>query len=160
MKDFASAAEFAAFLDKLITTLPIAQVAGLDGAAAIIQQEAKDEIGHYQDAAGPFPEWAELADFTKQDRLAQGFPENEPLLRTGELRESIKRNNDAHIAYVGSDSDIAVWQELGTDKIPARSFLGGAAVRKSDEAVEIIADAAVAHISGTFRKHYEMDDDE
>ena len=160
MKDFGSPAEFAAFFDKVITTLPVAQAIGLDLAAAEIQHEAKTEIGSYQDAVGPFAEWAELADYTKQDRVAQGFTENDPLLRTGEMRDSIKRNSDANTAYVGSDSDIALWQELGTDKIPARSFLGGAAVRKSDETVEIIADAVVAHILNTARKHYEMDDDE
>ncbi|WP_214680105.1 hypothetical protein, partial [Escherichia coli] len=42
-------------------------------------------------------------------------------------------------AHVGSNDDKAVWQELGTSRgIPPRSFLGGAAVRKSAEVRDII----------------------
>lgn len=160
MKDFASPNEFAEFLGKLLATMPVAQQIGLDGAAAIIQIEAKAEIGHYQDAAGQFEAWPELADFTKADRIAQGYSENDPLLRSGKLRDSIKRNAGTNEAYVGSDDDIAVYQELGTETIPARSFLGGAAVRKGDEAVEVLADVLFEHLASTVRKHYETDIDD
>ena len=115
----------------------------LEKAAQIVEKEAKAEIGHYQDAAGPFAGWAELADSTKADRAAKGFPENEPLLRTGELRDSISHKVEvtgpvSGKAVIGSDSDIAVYQELGTKNIPPRSFLGGALVRKSHAVAELL----------------------
>ena len=160
MRDFEDISSFAAFLEKVMLTMPVAQHQGLDQAAAIIQAEAKREIGEYQDAVGPFEEWQELADFTKQDRVAQGFPENEPLLRTGALRESIERSADASTAYVGSDSQIAEWQELGTEKIPPRSFLGGAAARKGDEAVETFAQVIVRHIEGVAVTHLDRENHE
>jgi hypothetical protein len=45
----------------------------LDQAAAIVEAEAKAELGTYQGAAPPFGPWPELADRTKADRLQQGF---------------------------------------------------------------------------------------
>jgi phage gpG-like protein len=56
----------------------------------------------------------------------QGIFADEPLLRTGELRESIEKHVERHEAVVGSDSKVAVAQELGTTTIPPRSFLGAA----------------------------------
>lgn len=91
-----------------------------------IQKTARDELGHYQDAIGPFVEWEELADSTKQDRVSQGFTENDPLLRSGELRDSIQREVVGLDGYVGSEKDEAVYMELGTTKAPPRAFLGPA----------------------------------
>lgn len=51
-------------------------------------------------------------------------------------------------AYAGSDSDIAVYQELGTNRIPPRSFLGGAALRKEDEAVEVLGERMMMALVG------------
>lgn len=120
----------------------------LEHAAKIIQTEAKAEIGTYQDTAGPFAAWQELADSTKADRVHQGFSANDPLLRTGEMRESIEYTVGTHEAAIGSNSDIAVWQELGTQKIPARSFLGGAAMRKAPHVAEILGASAVQALVG------------
>jgi len=52
---------------------------------------------------------------------------NTPLLETGELRASIEWNSTGNEGHVGSNNDKAVWHELGTAKIPPRSFLMGAA---------------------------------
>lgn len=122
----------------------------LEKAAELVEKEAKAEIGTYQGAAGPFAAWEELADATKDDRSKQGFPENEPLLRTGEMRDSIEHKVDgwAGEAAVGSDDDKAVWQELGTDKIPPRSFLGGAAFRKGPEVAKILGSSVVQALIG------------
>lgn len=91
-----------------------------------IQETAKEELGHYQDAIGPFEAWQELADSTKEERLAQGYTENDPLLRSGELRDSIEREVVRLDGYVGSEKYEAVYMELGTDKAPPRAFLGPA----------------------------------
>ena len=57
--------------------------------ATLVEEEAKAEIGTYQDQAGPFIAWPELADSTKEDRTRQGFTENDPGLRSGAMRDSI-----------------------------------------------------------------------
>jgi len=54
---------------------------------------------------------------------------NTPLRETGELRASIEWNAEGNEGYVGSNNDKAVWHELGTARIPPRSFLMGAAMR-------------------------------
>ena len=122
---------------------------GLEHAAKVVEAEAKREIGDYQPDKGPFVAWAELADCTKADRASKGFPDNEPLLRTGAMRDSIQHTHKLmHEVEVGSDSLIAVYQELGTHKIPARSFLGGAAFTKSHEVKAILGQSVVGTIMG------------
>lgn len=117
--------------------------------AKIIQKDAQKKLGEYQDAAGPFNSWAELADSTKDDRVAKGFPENEPLLRTGELRDSIEVERHGNEAAVGSAMDIALYQECGTDRgIPPRPFLGPAAFESKLPVGEMSARTLIAWISG------------
>ena len=139
---------FAEHLGKLVIAEAIETEHMLTTAAEVIEKEAKAEIGHYQSAAGPFAAWAELADSTKNDRVSKGFPENDPLLRTGEMRDSIEHTVRGREAHVGSDNDKAVWQELGTGHIPPRSFLGGAAFRKAPEVAEKIGADTVAYLTG------------
>jgi phage gpG-like protein len=134
---------FVAHLAELVVALPVAEHEGLEKAAQLIEDEAKAEIGHYQGRKGPFGKWPELAPPTKADRLRKGFTENDPLLRTGDMRDSIHHNVSDHEAYIGSDDKIAVYQELGTRHIPPRSFLGGAAARKEREVAEILANRIV-----------------
>lgn len=136
--------DIAAFIDHLARLEPAAEIArhaGLAAGAHIVQTEAKREIGHYQGATGPFGEWPELADSTKAERVEAGFTENDPLLRTGELRDSIGVAFDGDHAAVGSDLDKAVDMELGTQHVPARSFLGGAAHRMEHRVVDAMASA-------------------
>ncbi len=119
-----------------------AEVEGLDRAAELIETEAKAAFGIYQDQAGPFAAWDELAEATKADRVRQGYPEDEPELRSGATRDSIERTVVAHAkeAEIGSDSEILEWQELGTKHMPPRSILGGAAVRCADRVATILGD--------------------
>lgn len=98
-----------------------------------IAQDAKDLLGHYhRQNTGPFKEWEELKNSTKRERKYKGFSENDPLLRTGELRDSISFTVTKTGFVVGSTSKVAVWQEKGTTDyrvIPPRSFLGLAMYR-------------------------------
>ncbi|QEH36502.1 hypothetical protein OJF2_50860 [Aquisphaera giovannonii] len=123
----------------------------LEKAAKLVEKRAKEKIGEYQDQAGPFIAWPDLAESTKADRARQGFPEDEPLLRTGEMRDSIEHTVGNGEAQVGSNSDIAVYQELGTQHIPPRSFLGGAVVDEMDRIIKIVGEDAVAAL-GTGQK--------
>ena len=120
----------------------------LEHAAQVIEAEAKSSLGEYQAAAGPFAAWAELADATKDDRVRQGFPENEPELRTGELRDSYEHTVSGHEAEIGSNSEVAEWQELGTSKMPPRSILGSAAVRRTPDVLRILGEGYVAALVG------------
>ena len=85
----------------------------------MIQTEAKRVIGTYEYG------WPTLAPSTLEKKSA-----DTPLLETGGLRDSIEWNASEHEGRVGTNDDKAVWQELGTSRIPPRSFLVGAAVRE------------------------------
>ena len=149
MKEFKSLGEFAQYLATREFTLHEALHLGLEVVAKKIEKTAKDEIGVYQPAVGPFPAWSPLAESTMEDRAAKGYPENEPLLRDGKLRDSITHEVEGHEAMIGSDSDIAVYQELGTGRIPPRPFLGSAVVHDEKFMLGTLGEAAVAAIGGT-----------
>jgi hypothetical protein len=124
---FNSIPAFLAHLERVRRELEILPLAIVSKAAVMVSHEAKDYIGTYNAT----PRWPELAESTKKDREKKGYPANEPLLRTGELKDSITW--EAHAtshgaeACVGSDDQKAVWQELGTSRIPPRPFLTTAA---------------------------------
>lgn len=137
--------------------------AGIPGAmeevGRIVQEEAKSMIGTYQTGISPYRDWAQLSPYTQDDRAARGYPPNEPLLREGDLRDSIEHDAGPFEAVVGSDDRVAVYQELGTEAqrqgqgppgIPPRSFLGGAAVRKADEIVALMWGAFSAPLTQTW----------
>jgi hypothetical protein len=70
------------------------------------------------------------------------------LLETGELRDSVQWTSEGNQGWVGSNNDRAVWHELGTSKIPPRSFLAGAAMATEDRIHRLAARAVVACIAG------------
>lgn len=145
MREFHSFGEAATHL----LTLHIERQQGaMDAAAAVVQKEAKAIIGTYQDAEPPFAAWAPLAESTKEDRVRQGYSEDDPLLRSGEMRDSIERLATHDMAVVGSAEDKALYQELGTVKIPPRSFLGVAAIRKGEEVANLIGHSVVGMLVG------------
>jgi hypothetical protein len=69
------------------------------------------------------------------------------LLESGEMRDSIKWNVDGNEGHVGSDNDKAVFHELGTVKIPPRSFLHASALHEQ-RAIQIMAGKTVAAMVG------------
>lgn len=112
----------------------------LELACEVIEHSAKEAIGTYDFG------WQELAEVTKKDRVSKGYPENEPLLRTGELRDSIQHNVSTvpMEAYVGSDNWKAPIHEFGVvgpPRIPPRPFLGGAVVATEHEVTELFVQA-------------------
>ena len=152
MKELHSISEFISHMAVMDVHAVLAVHEGLKKCAVAIEKAAKEEIGTYQGDAPPFGAWSELADATKEDRVRQGFTENDPLERTGELRESISHIVDGTEAAIGSDSDVMVYQELGTDKIPPRSVLGSAAVNNINLVKKTLGHAAATGLlygSGT-----------
>jgi len=146
--DFNSLASFASHLVAREVATVVALGAGLEVVAKKIEATAKDEIGHYQPATGPFPEWAPLADTTEAEKARLGYPSDAPLLREGQLRDSIEHEVSGLEAVVGSKSDIAAYQEFGTKTIPPRPFIGPAAFRNQKDIEKAVGAAAVLGLAG------------
>lgn len=142
VREFMSLGDFALHLAAMATAVEVVAQQTLGKAARLIEREAKAEIGHYQPATAHFAAWAPLADATVEDRVRKGYSPDEPLLREGTLRDSIGHQVSGLEALVGSTSDIAVYQELGTSTIPPRAFLGPAAIRKKEQIEKLIGAAA------------------
>jgi hypothetical protein len=111
-------------------------------AGTVIQIDAMARIGHYQ--AG----WPQLAPATQEERVRLGFTANDPLLRTGELREAIRvRVLGAAAVAVGVDDGdmgpIAHGQEFGNPlkNLPPRPFIGPAGEEMLPKASNVIGKA-------------------
>lgn len=142
MREFGDVATFAAHLLTLNVAVEKTVQNGLEKAAKIIERDAKSQIGHYQPEVGQFQDWAPLADSTEAEKARLGYPADAPLLREGDLRESIEHEVQGHEAVVGSKSEIAEYQEFGTNTIPPRPFIGPAAF-KNKEAIHHILGASL-----------------
>ena len=126
--------EMAQVLNRAVVRAPAAIDTSLKEAAEVIQTEAKRVIGTYEYG------WPPL----KPETVARKQFGDTPLLETGELRDSIEIGDDVIVEgkersiAVGSNNPKAIWHELGTATIPARSFLKGAAMRKEQEVQELV----------------------
>lgn len=141
-KHFNSLGEMAIELIEVAAAEYLALEHGLDAVLGKIRRDAQAEIGKYQGSVGPFPAWEPLADSTQDERVRLGFTADDPLLRTGELQESIEKERQGLEGVVGSKSDVMVFHEFGTSKMPPRPVLGPAAF-KNREWIERLAAAAV-----------------
>jgi hypothetical protein len=122
----------------------------VERACQIIQKKAKAAIGREHEL------WAPLAESTIRDKAAHGYRTPAPLLRTGELRDSIEYTVHGNEGCVGSNLDIAVYQELGTSRIPPRSFLVSSAIASEDKIHRMAGAAAVGALSGYGRHAAEV----
>lgn len=134
---------FISELGLLAIEIKAAEKEALEKGAKIIEDEAKRVIGTYDYG------WPELAPATQSTRESLGYDPDEPLLREGTLRDSIEHTivSDRE-AVIGSNEDVAVYQELGTATIPARSFLAGAASAKGKECAEILGETVISTVFG------------
>lgn len=140
-KEF-SLTEFATFLGGLTFEMDEANRIALERAARLVETEAKHVLGTYEYG------WPQLAPSTQAQRVQQGYPANEPGLRSGDMRDSITHVADHKEAQVGSNDQHLVWFELGTVKQPPRPVLQGALVHKTDEVLEIIGRQVVGALAG------------
>ena len=146
MREFGSISEMIVHIAKMQVATTLALHHGLKKCAERVERVAKGEIGQYQPEAGQFEAWAQLADSTEFEKARLGYPVDAPLLRTGELRESISHEIDGLEAVVGSTSDVMVYQELGDVHLPPRAVLGPAAVRSRKFIEKTIGRAAAEGI--------------
>lgn len=150
MRKFNSVGAFADHLAKLAIKIEPALHAELKKVGKTLEKDAKAIIGEYQtENMGPFPPWKQLAESTVDDRVRKGYAPDEPLLRTGDMRDSIESTVEGLEVAVGSDSKIALYQEMGTTRgIPPRPFLSLALVRGQDKIKEKLGAAIVYRIAG------------
>jgi len=87
-----------------------------DAAAAVLKQGVVDQLSH-----------------------PPGSEHDTPWLESGSLRESVEYCAKGTEAVVGSSSDVAVYQELGTPSVPPRPFLASTAAAMADSLVTTIA---------------------
>jgi phage gpG-like protein len=148
MKDFTSLGQFARHLATMEVAVALELRRGLAEVASAVETTARESIGTYQQAIGPFAAWSPLAESTVADRTAKGYTPDEPLFRDGTMRNSIGKDVSGLEAVIGSTSDIAVYQELGTDKIPPRPFLGPAVLHNEELIKRILGRAFVVGLLG------------
>lgn len=166
---FASIDAFLSHLGRVASAGSARSSMALRDAAEVLQVEAKSYLGHYQGAMGPFAAWAPLSERTQKDRERRGFRPNDPELVTGALQEHIDISYDAKHAVMGvpdetvgdgshenptrNIGDIAIEQEMGTSRIPPRSFLGRAGYVKGLEAAHTAAHVLTdAFVGKPYRK--------
>ncbi len=137
----------AEFAKNQVAAVMVAE-ASLAIAAKMVQEDAQDRIGEYQDAAGGFPAWAPLADSTEAEKARLGYPADAPLLRDGTLRDSIEYEVEGNEAIVGSKLPVAAYQEFGTSRgLPPRPFLGPAAVSCGPAIAKMVGTVAALGLS-------------
>jgi hypothetical protein len=114
----------------------------IERACQIVQKKAKAAIGKEHEL------WAPLAESTIADKAKHGYPTPKPLLRSGEMRDSIEYTVHGLEGAVGSNLDRAVFQELGTSRIPPRSFLVSSAIASEDKIHRMAGATAVGALCG------------
>lgn len=98
------------------------------------------------------PEWPPLADSTIEEKERLGYTgvvsDTDPLLRTGEMRDSIEAvvtpTATGVKLDVGSNDPVALYQEMGTPTIPPRPFIALSAIAVMDFAKSALGKSAVA----------------
>lgn len=140
-RDFDNPLAFAMHLATLSVTIHRAEHRAMDQVGKLVEKDAKARLGEYQQTVGPFPSWDSLADSTKADRVRQGYPEDQPGVRSGEMRDSITHEASAHDVVIGSPEEKMLWFELGTEKQPPRPALGPAVFSNKDEIASTIGKA-------------------
>ena len=155
MKTYQSFGALARQLERASLRLEDSLGAAMEAAATLVEATAKAEIGHYQTSGmGPFTAWAPLKPATVAEKRRLGYADAEndnPELRTGEMRDSIGHSYDfGNFTFtVGSTSEIAVYQELGTaNGLPPRPFLAPALYRNVDPIRKLIGATLETTLAG------------
>jgi HK97 gp10 family phage protein len=115
----------------------------------VAKEAARELIGHEHDggpgqAAGA-PSWPELKPSTIADKERKGYAVPDPLLRTGQLRDSIDSLVEGLTMSLGSHDKRARWFEEGTSKMPPRPFIAPA-IRMTEQVAAEMFQKAIANL--------------
>jgi phage gpG-like protein len=126
MKTYQSFGALARALDRSVAALPLTLENAMKAGALAVTADAKERIGHYQQG------WEPLAPSTVDQKrrlgyagvaLSGGDGGDNPLLRTGDMRDSITADVTNRAFVVGSPDPVLFYQEWGTRTIPPRPVL-------------------------------------
>lgn len=106
-----------------------------------IVETAQNKIGAYQDG------WAPLAQSTINERTHLGYSPDEPLLRTGDLRNSYEAIVSENHIVVGNYDPKAEYVEIGTATIPPRPVTLPAVYESLEQLQKSLGAAVVASLS-------------
>jgi HK97 gp10 family phage protein len=148
VKQYSSFGAFARHLEKLAVTAPEVTHLMVKAGTEEIKDVAQGEIGFYQTDIAPYPDWAPLADSTEAEKARLGYEPDAPLLRTGDMRASIKSEAEGNEAVVGSNDEKLKYHEFGTDKMPPRPVLGPAAHYSTPRILSRMATTTLYWLSG------------
>lgn len=140
-----SLSQFEAILMANANTAEPRILIALDKVGELAETLAAAYIGHQQ------PGWAPLAESTIKDKRDKGYAVPAPLLREGDMRDSIKKELVplANAVVVGSNEKKALWQEMGTSRgIPPRPFLALGMRNAMPYASELFGKIAVSMFTG------------
>lgn len=128
--------QFAEHMERAAEMVPEAIAGVVVEVTALAEARAKEMIGTYQ------PGWEPLSEATLEGfhheygffipgKIELGYaPPDNPLLRTGGMRDSITSEADGNTGIIGSDDKVMLWQEMGTPDaiypIPPRPVLAKA----------------------------------
>lgn len=120
MKRLSSLADLADHLDATAFKVGVAPFETAKITAPVLAQSVKDVFGHD-------PPLATLAESTQIERANLGYSPNEPLVRTGETRESVESIAVFNLAATGSTDPLARCAEDGSPNRPPRPvfLIGG-----------------------------------
>ncbi len=142
---FPSIDAFLAHLATMPAALHAAERKGETIAGEKLVEHATSLIGTEPDA------WRALADATIAEKQRLGYTgrvsATDPLLREGTLRDSIGFTADQAGVTLGSTDPVAVYQELGTGRIPPRPFLSSTMFQHGHAAADTIAEHVTAALA-------------
>ena len=140
-----------AALDELATTLPAAINATLRDAGAEMVDAARAKIGTEA------PDWPALAPATIETKARRGqvgrVSPTDPLLASGELRDSFTAAVGNGVLIFGSTDPVARYHEHGTEHMPPRPVVAPIAAEAGPRITAAIREASKAAIIEALRRH-------
>jgi hypothetical protein len=125
--------------------------------AELIKTAARECIGEYQPAKGEIPAWAPLSPATQADRVSKGFTADDPLLRTGALRDAIEVRPvsedeilvgvfDPEMETVAAAMEFGYFNVRANRVVPPRSFIRGTAFEQGGVVAAAIGRAFIENM--------------
>jgi len=142
-KTFKSFVEAGDFFSRAALVQERVGQAALEKAGKAILEKAQGKFGHYQRATGEWARWMPLTQYTRDERVGLGYSEDEPLLRSGELRDSVTLSTEHGRIVIGSADIRMIWHEFGTTHMPPRAVLGPALYEMRNKVIKSISHAII-----------------